>query len=86
MRRDQERQTRLGETRVRTTGDLRCGWPTEAKGEVLGLGRGGHFISRVAGTWCPKVHAGAKQKGEGGGSLESTLICGGPIVMIITEL
>lgn len=32
MRGDQERQTRPGEIGVRTTGDRRCGWPTEAKG------------------------------------------------------
>ena len=39
MRGDQGRQTRPGETGVRTTGDLRCGWPTEAKGGSAGAGQ-----------------------------------------------
>lgn len=50
--------------------------PQRPRGKGLGLGRGGHFISRATGIQCPKVHAGATQRGEGGVSLESTLTWG----------
>ena len=70
MRGSQERQTRPGETGVRTLGAVRCGWPTEAKRGRAGAGqrrplylKGSRDLASKSSCWSHAAKGGRREPG-----------------------